>query len=69
MDRDWEDFLVEAQELLDILDEITGRGASYADSVSAQLQDIMEWVEENEHVTERQQSALENWREGAEKWL
>ena len=69
MNGDWEEFLVEAQEVLDLLDEIKGAGTDYANSVSSQLEGVMEWVEEHEHVTERQEAALANWREGAEKWL
>ena len=69
MPRDYMEFLEEAEELQYLLGDIVGPGEDFAESVLSSLLSVIEWVEDNEHVTEKQWKALKNWREGAKKWL
>jgi len=65
---DWEGAVEYGKELLELLKELPEAADDFAVSVEEKALSIMEWAEENKHVTEGQIVALENMRKGALKW-
>lgn len=49
--------------------ELPEQAEEFADSVENTVFDIRNWIEDNNHVTDRQLSALRNIRAGVRKWL
>ena len=41
----------------------------FAESVKSKTESISDWVETNKHVTQNQLGALQNMKDGAERWL
>lgn len=66
---DYEEALGICEQILDLTDDIPEAGQSFADSVREKTEGIQYWIEENEHCTEAQGSALENMLAGVERWL
>ena len=66
---DWEAFVESAQEALDAAEDIPRSGVHFRDSVQQKIEDMKDWAEENERVTEVMWTALENMRNGIERWL
>ena len=65
----WEDYLEEIAATFDAATDLPDRAADFADSVTEKLEGIAAWVEEHEHVTEAQKTAVANmavgvWRMG-----
>lgn len=50
-------------------DDVPERGADFAESVCDKTSDIGDTIEETGVVTEGQMKALENMREGLQRWL
>jgi len=65
---DWEGAVEFGKELLELLRELPEAADDFAVSVEEKALSIMEWVEENKHVTEGQIMALENMMKGVLKW-
>jgi len=65
----WEEAHAQAQELLELLDQLPDAAEEFAESVREKTEGILVWIEESEHVTDAQETALENMFLGAEKWL
>jgi hypothetical protein len=65
---DWEGALELAEEIQDEAEELPERAEDFASSVTETATDMATWIEENEHVTEAQETALENMRAGITKW-
>ena len=65
---DHEAALEYCNELLELLEELPDAAADFVDGVSERVTSMLEWIEDNEHVTENQIVALENMRRGADKW-
>ena len=40
----------------------------FAESIAMKAGGIADWIENNHHVTDKQQEALENMKAGAERW-
>ncbi len=64
------------QEALDLVDSIVSgcddipeEGADFASSVAERASSIGETIEQRQHVTDKQFSALENMLSGVERWL
>ena len=49
--------------------DIPERGEDFAAGVTDTLEDMRAWIEENEHVTEKQQQAIENMQAAVGRWL
>ena len=64
-----EDALDKLDYLLSILDDIPERGWDFAESVRTGATDMKDWIEENAVVTAAQNESIENWTDGAERWL
>lgn len=64
-----ERFLKDGKALIEACDEVPEAGQDYAMSVAERLESMMDWAEENDHVTEKMTNALEGWESGISKWL
>lgn len=53
--------------LADLPDSETAQ--NFSESVESKVTDMKQWIEENETVTEKQMSALENMNRGVQKWI
>lgn len=69
MGPDWEEAKELCEEILAELADLPERAEDFSAGVEERVLSIMEWIEENEHVTEKQIQALKNMREGIDKWL
>ena len=67
-DCEWETALEHAEDLIVRAEDLPERAADFAESIQETLKGIAAWVEENEHVTDAQQTALDNIEGGVEKW-
>jgi hypothetical protein len=41
----------------------------FVEDVEGKVEGIVEWIDENSHVTEKQEAALRGIRGGADRWL
>lgn len=64
----WREALEVADAILLLLPELPEKAEEFVESVEGKVESIRGWVEDNEHVTEKQESALDNMLRGAEKW-
>lgn len=55
--------------LLEKVDELPERAEEFADSVRDKTENIQQWMEENDHATDAQITALENMESGVDRWL
>ena len=67
-DDSWEQFVEDGERLQGDLDGLPERAADFADGVREQVEGMIDWARENEHVTERMWSALTNMQDGVGKW-
>lgn len=65
----WADFVERANGLLEDLNELPERAASFAEGVREKVEGMISWANENEHVTEKMDAALGNMQGGVDKWL
>jgi hypothetical protein len=58
-------------ELDEALDAIESNSAAedFVDSVRNSAASMRAWIEENDHATPKQITAIENWIAGAQRWL
>lgn len=68
-DCDWEGALDEIDEALDDINELPDRAADFAESVEEKLRGIDQWITNASHVTDAQMEAIENIRDGIDKWM
>jgi len=66
----------EAMDAIDAIEEALGwlgdlpdAADDFAVSVGDKLASIQDWIEKNDTVTDNQLSAIENMREGIQKWI
>lgn len=57
------------KELLSDLEDLPERAEEFVDSVTEKVTSMMEWIEENEHVTDKMQDSLRNMRRGCDRWM
>lgn len=67
-DESWEQFVQDAEKLLDTLDDLPERAEAFVDGVRERLEGMIEWARENEHVTEKMWAALYNMQDGVSRW-
>jgi hypothetical protein len=65
----WEEADQLCDEILEMIDEIPERGENFGASVMAKVEDIQKTIKETERVTSGQLTALENMKEGVQKWI
>lgn len=62
-------FLEGCDSLLELLDTLPSAAAEFAESVGEKVDSMRAWAEDNGTTTARMVTALENMREGAERWI
>jgi len=67
-DPSWEEFVEDAEKLLDGLDDLPERAEDFAEGVRERLEGMIEWARDNEHATEKMWSALYNMQDGVARW-
>lgn len=63
------DAVEELQSIISLCEDVPDRGADFAESVADGCRDMIETVERMGFVTEKQLTAIENWRAGVERWV
>lgn len=66
---DWEEFIDECSEVMDLLEDLPSKADGYVSNVDEKVSGIQNWVEEAEHCTDNQKNAIANIRRGAERWM
>lgn len=56
-------------ELLADLEDLLERAEEFVDSVTEKVTSMMEWIEENNHITDKMQDSLRNMRRGCDRWM
>jgi len=70
-DLDWEDAASMASNMLERLEDLASfkpAAQQYVQNLYPKVESIMEWIAENQHVTPKQLTALENMEAGLQKW-
>ena len=65
---EWEAALETAAEIMTAIADIPERGEDFANSVEEKVTNMSIWIEDNQHVTEKMEKALDNMLAGALKW-
>lgn len=65
----WADALTEIGDIMDQIDDLPDQAQDFGGSVRETLQSIYDWIEENEHVTEAQEEAVDNISNGVSRWF
>lgn len=65
----WEDYIQEMEASLSDLAGLPDQAADFAASVEEKLVDTKCWVEDNEHITDAQATAVDNMIAGIQKWM
>ena len=65
----WEEALDACDDVLELCEELPDRAHDFGVSISEKVQGMKEWIEAEEHVTDRMEEALENMKTGVEKWM
>lgn len=67
---EWEVFVEESDSLLELLEEIEDHAPTdFVEGIREKTQNMKEWVEENEHVTQKMKASVGNMQAGAGRWL
>ncbi len=67
---EWESYSVKIDAALEDAKSVTcDEAASFIESVTSKLTSIGEWVQKNSHITEAQETAVDNMAEGIDLWL
>lgn len=66
---EYADALELADDILADLDELPERAEDFRDSVREKVEGMRDWILENEAVTEKMETALENMKTGVDRWL
>jgi len=64
----WRAALIEIEEALVEVDDLPPAAFDFADSVQEKLESIAIWIDDNQHVTEAQKTAINNMRGGIDNW-
>lgn len=64
-----EKFVEMCRGVLDLCEELPERAEDFRGSVEEKVQDMMNWAEENEHVTDKMVRAVENTEAAIGRWL
>jgi len=65
----WQDVLANIEQALEQIPDLPERAEDFANSVDEKLCSIHEWITENEHVTEPQETAVANMIAAIDRWL
>jgi ribosome modulation factor len=60
----------QCRELISLANDVDNpEAANFVESVTAQVREMHDWIEENQKVTDEQLTALANWKSGVEAWI
>ena len=65
---DWKTEIERAQRLISDAADLLSRAEDFASGVTERLEGMVEWMEANEHVTEKMIEAMDNIERGIERW-
>jgi DNA polymerase III epsilon subunit-like protein len=66
--EDVQDFITDCTNLIARCEDLPERAEDFANSVATKCEEMREWAEENRHVTEKMQDALDNMAGGVARW-
>lgn len=66
---EWKEWLETIRGAISDAADLPERAEDFADSVTEKLEDIEAWVEENEHITDGQTSAVSNMEAAIGRWM
>ncbi|MFO0919658.1 MAG: hypothetical protein U0872_15275 [Planctomycetaceae bacterium] len=70
---DVEDAIDQCDRILTMCDELQDgdneTASDFASDIAEKVQSVRDWVEEHDHVTSKQQAALNGWEQGVSKWM
>jgi hypothetical protein len=66
---EWEEAVELCTEIISALEDLPEAAEEFAESVEEKVISIREWIESNQHVTENQLIALQNMKDGVQKWF
>lgn len=66
---EWEKVLIQCNDILELLDELPDAAEDFVLSVEDKVISIRNWIDVNEHVTEKQATAIENIHQGVLRWF
>jgi hypothetical protein len=69
MALEMEDGLDLCDEILELIEELPDAASDFGESIKDKVESMREWIEENETVTPKMYTALENMKAGCAKWL
>lgn len=65
---DWETSLDQAKEALDLCEDVPPKYQGMIHRFESQMSGMRDWIEENEHVTDRMQEVIEDMLTKAKGW-
>jgi len=66
---DWEEYRDNAQGILDDLPLLPDKAEEFVDKLNEKLASMIEWMEEEEHVTEPMVNYIDDKRAAVDRWL
>jgi len=66
---DYEEAIELCDDILSSLEDLPEHAEDFSDSVHEKVTSMRDWIDENERVTDKMISALENIQSGVSKWL
>jgi hypothetical protein len=68
-ETDWQIRLIQCERILASITCLPDRAQDFGESVQEKVESIQAWIEDNERVSEAQQTALDNMESGIDRWL
>lgn len=65
---EWSDALASIKDCLARVEDLPERAEDFGTSCTERLQSMAEWIEQNEHVTDRMQEAIDGISAGLDRW-
>lgn len=66
---DWQAVANQCTEIVELCETVPDAGRDFADDVAEKVEEVQGWIEENQHVTEKQVEALKGWEAGVRAWI
>lgn len=66
---EWEEAVNKLDAIIGDCEELPDAGESFGNDVAAGAENMRAWITEHEHCTDKQWKAIENWRDGVDRWF
>jgi hypothetical protein len=63
------DAIEQCDRILEKCDEVPEEGIDFAESIRGKVRSMRTWIWNNGHVTDKQQTSLDNMESGVDRWL